>query len=138
MLYRHAVLVGLAQHRRTDGRKQTKARNLLERLRDRADEILRFTGDLAVPFTNNGSERDLRPVKTQIKISGCHRAATGATNWLRARIHLHRPQTRRRRPHRTTRRHHRKPLDTTDTSDLNGYACGRFTPNRVSGKTGAV
>lgn len=87
-LFRHAVLVGLAEHRRADGRKQTKARNLLERLRDREDEILRFTVDLAVPFTNNGSERDLRPVKTQIKISGCHRAATGATAWLRVRGYI--------------------------------------------------
>ena len=82
------MLVGLAEHRRSPGRKQSKARNLLERLRDREDEILRFTTDLAVPFTNNGSERDLRPVKTQIKISGCHRAATGAANWLRVRGYI--------------------------------------------------
>jgi hypothetical protein len=87
-LFRHAVLVGLAEHRRAQGRKQTKARNLLERLRDREPEILRFTTDLAVPFTNNGSERDLRPVKTQIKISGCHRATTGAEAWLRVRGYI--------------------------------------------------
>lgn len=86
--FRHAVLVGLAEHRQAEGRKQSKARNLLERLRDREAEILRFTADLAVPFTNNGSERDLRPVKTQIKISGCHRATTGATNWLRVRGYI--------------------------------------------------
>lgn len=88
MLFRHAVLVGLAEHRRADGRKQSKARNLLQRLRDREAEILRFTADLAVPFTNNGSERDLRPVKTQIKISGCHRATTGAQAWLRVRGYI--------------------------------------------------
>ena len=68
-LFRHAVLVGLACHPRAAGRKQSKARNLLERLRDRQDEILRFTTDLAVPFTNNGSERDLRPVKTQCHVA---------------------------------------------------------------------
>jgi transposase len=88
MLFRHAVLVGLAEHRRAEGRKQSRARNLLERLRDREVEILRFTTDLNVPFTNNGSERDLRPVKTQIKISGCHRAATGAQAWLRVRGYI--------------------------------------------------
>ena len=88
MLFRHAVLVGLAEHRRVDGRKQSKARNLLERLRDREPEILRFTVDPGVPFTNNGSERDLRPVKTQIKISGCHRATTGAQAWLRVRGYI--------------------------------------------------
>jgi transposase len=87
-LFRHAVRVGLAEHRRAPGRKQSKARNLLERLRDREPEILRFTEDLAVPFTNNGSERDLRPVKTQLKISGCHRGTSGARNWLRVRGYI--------------------------------------------------
>ena len=87
-LFRAAVRVGLSEHRRAPERKQSKARNLLERLRDREPEILRFTTDLAVPFTNNGSERDLRPVKTQLKISGCHRAATGATAWLRIRGYI--------------------------------------------------
>jgi len=82
------VLVGLTEHRRAEGRKQSKARNLLERLRDREHEVLRFTADLAVPFTSNGSERDLRPVKTQIKISGCHRATTGASAWLRVRGYI--------------------------------------------------
>jgi len=88
LLFRHAVLVGLTEHRRAPGRKQSKARNLLERLRDREEEVLRFTEDLAVPFTNNGSERDLRPVKTQLKISGCHRATTGAEAWLRVRGYI--------------------------------------------------
>lgn len=87
-LFRHAVLVGLATHPRADARKQSKARNLLERMRDREPEILRYTNDLTVPFTNNGSERDLRPVKTQLKISGCHRATSGAQNWLRVRGYI--------------------------------------------------
>ena len=54
-LYRHGVLAGLAEPPRSEGRKQSKTRNLLERLRDREAEVLRFTDDLAVPFTNNGS-----------------------------------------------------------------------------------
>lgn len=83
--YRQAVLVGLAQHPADAGRKQSKTRNLLQRMRDREEQILLFTTDLRVPFSNNGSERDLRPVKTQLKISGCHRSATGARNWLRVR-----------------------------------------------------
>jgi hypothetical protein len=87
-LLRHAVLVGLSEHPRAAGRKQSKARNLLERLRDRQADILRFTTNSDVPFTNNGSERDLRPVKTQLKISGCHRAATGARAWLRVRGYI--------------------------------------------------
>jgi hypothetical protein len=59
-------------------------------LRDREPEILRFTEDLAVPFTNNGGERDLRPVKTQVNISSCHRATAGAgaQAWLRIRRYI--------------------------------------------------
>lgn len=47
-----------------------------------------------------------------------------------ARLHLHRPQTRRRRPHRPPRRHHRKPLatDTISPRDLNGYPSASATP----------
>ncbi|MPY81467.1 MAG: transposase, partial [Actinophytocola sp.] len=87
--WRHAILCGLASHPRRDGRKQTKTRNLLERLRDRADQVLRFARDpTLVPFTNNQAERDLRPAKTQIKISGCHRSQSGAQAWLRVRGYI--------------------------------------------------
>lgn len=86
--WRHALLCGLAAHSRAPERKQTKTRNLLERLRHRDEEVLRFARDLTVPFTNNQAERDLRPVKTQIKISGCHRSETGARNWLRIRAYI--------------------------------------------------
>jgi transposase len=86
--WRHAILCGLACHPRQPGRKQSKTRNLLQRLRDRDAQVLRFARDLAVPFTNNQAERDLRPVKTQIKISGCHRSTTGARAWLRIRGYI--------------------------------------------------
>ena len=33
-------------------------------------------------------DRDLRPAKTQIKISGCHRSTTGAPAWLRVRGYI--------------------------------------------------
>ncbi len=86
--WRHAVLVGLAAHPRAPGRKQAKTRNLLERLRQRDEQVLRFARDLSVPFTNNQAERDLRPAKTQLKISGCHRSETGARAWLRIRSYI--------------------------------------------------
>jgi transposase len=86
--WRHAVLRGLASHPCRDGRKQSKTRNLLERLRDRDEQALRFARDLTVPFTNNQAERDLRPAKTQIKISGRHRSETGAHAWLRIRGYI--------------------------------------------------
>lgn len=86
--WRHALLVGLTEHRRVPGRRQPKTRNLLERLRDRDDQVLLFARDLSVPFTNNQAERDVRPTKTQMKISGCHRSATTAKAWLRVRGYI--------------------------------------------------
>ena len=87
--WRHAILCGLASHPRRSGRKQSKTRNLLERLRDRDEQVLLFARHPGlVPFTNNQAERDLRPAKTQIKISGCHRSNTGAQAWLRIRGYI--------------------------------------------------
>jgi transposase/uncharacterized coiled-coil protein SlyX len=86
--WRHALRVGLAEHRRQPGRRQSKTRNLLERLRDRDDQVLLFARDLSVPFSNNQAERDIRPTKTQMKISGCHRSETTAKAWLRVRSYI--------------------------------------------------
>jgi transposase len=38
---------------------RSKSRNLLERLRDFEDDVLRFVDIAEVPFTNNQGERDL-------------------------------------------------------------------------------
>ena len=65
------MLVGLSDttsHGTRPG--QRKARLLLEVLRDRPDDVLRFAHDLKVPPTSNQAERDLRPSKIQQKISG--------------------------------------------------------------------
>jgi hypothetical protein len=43
---------------------------LPEDLRDREHDVLRFTTDLRVAPTSNQAESDLRPAKTQEKISG--------------------------------------------------------------------
>jgi len=42
--------------------KQTKAKNLLDRLQRDAASFLLFLSDFRVPFTNNGSQQDLRMV----------------------------------------------------------------------------
>jgi len=68
--FRHGVLLGLSQIPRVPGRKQEPGRDLLECLRDRQDDVLRFTTDLRIPPTSNQAERDVRPAKTQQKISG--------------------------------------------------------------------
>jgi hypothetical protein len=49
---------------------QHPGRDLLEFCRDRQDDVLRFCYDTRVWPTNNISERAVRPVKTQQKISG--------------------------------------------------------------------
>jgi transposase len=87
--YDKAVADGLALHPRTsvNGR-QSDATNLLERLAERVDQYLLFAFDLHVPATNNLAERDQRPVKTQLKISGCHQSETGARNWLAVRSYI--------------------------------------------------
>jgi transposase len=72
--FRHAVLAGLASVPRIPGPKHSTAqrpgRDLLEFCRDRQDDVLCFTRDTRVWPTNNISERGVRPLKTQQKISG--------------------------------------------------------------------
>ncbi len=68
---RNGRLVGLSDtlsHGTRPG--ERKARLLLEVLRDREGDVLRFVDDLMVPPTSNQAERDLRPSKIQQKISG--------------------------------------------------------------------
>ena len=69
--FRHGVRAGLSDtigHASRPG--ERKARLLLEALRDRQADVLRFAHDLAVPPTSNQAERDLRPAKIQQNISG--------------------------------------------------------------------
>jgi transposase len=88
-VFHQGVAVGLSRHPRTPGHgAQSDATNVLERLRERAHDYLRFVHHLHVPATNNQSERDLRPVKTQVKISGCHQSTDRAAHWLTLRSYL--------------------------------------------------
>lgn len=70
--FRDGVIVGRKDVPRVGGPrdKQRPGRNLLEDLYHRHDDVLRFCYDTAIPATNNLAERDLRPNKTQQKISG--------------------------------------------------------------------
>jgi transposase len=67
---------------------QTKARNLLNRLKDFEDDVLRFMDDTNVPFSNNQAENDLRMTKVQQKISGCFRSVEGARTFCRIRSYI--------------------------------------------------
>jgi transposase len=91
--YERIVQAGYAQNpvppvhgpKRRGRRKQSKARNLLDRFRDHPGEILAFMRDFAVPFDNNQSERDLRMMKLRQKISGTFRSFQALVNFCRIR-----------------------------------------------------
>jgi transposase len=68
--------------------RQGDARNLLLRLHQYQDQILRFMHDFVVPFDNNQAENDLRMMKLRQKISGCFRTQEGAAVFCGLRSYL--------------------------------------------------
>lgn len=61
--------------------KQSKATNLIGRLRDYSDDVGRFMTQPNVPFTNNLAEQTVRMPKVKQKVSGCFRTLQGAKNY---------------------------------------------------------
>jgi transposase len=68
--------------------KQTPARNLALRLRDRREEFLRFTTDFTVAFSNNIAEQAVRMLKVKTKTSGGFRTLHGAATFLAIRGYI--------------------------------------------------
>jgi len=68
--------------------KQSPAYNLVKRLREKRDDVLRFITDLRVPFDNNQAERDLRMPKLKQKIAGLFRTDAGIERFATIRSYL--------------------------------------------------
>lgn len=63
--------------------KQSKERNLLERLTEYESAVLAFAFHEEVPFTNNIAEQSVRCSKVKQKVSGCFRLEDGAKRYAR-------------------------------------------------------
>ncbi|MBK9441054.1 MAG: IS66 family transposase [Comamonadaceae bacterium] len=61
--------------------KQSKATNLIGRLRNYSDDVWRFMTQPNVPFTNNLAEQTVRMPKVKQKVSGCFRTPQGAKDY---------------------------------------------------------
>lgn len=80
--------------------RQSKGRNLYNRLCKFKSAVLLFALQTAVPFTNNQAERDIRPLKVKQKNAGCFRTQTGLDRFCRIYSFLS-----------TLRKHNRNALD---------------------------
>ena len=94
-VYDNLITIGLRKNPRLRGSpqmrgrtKQSKVRNLLERLRIHADSVLLYIHDFRVPFTNNQAERDIRMFKVKNKISGCFRSVLNAQMFCSIRSYI--------------------------------------------------
>ena len=68
--------------------KQSKALNLIDRLRRYADDVWRFMTDAGVPFTNNLAEQAVRMPKVKQKVAGGFRTPGGLETFCTIRSYL--------------------------------------------------
>lgn len=95
---RYRTILTKAKHelpdppRRTSGKRgrvaKSDAENLHEAFTRHETEILRFTRNPHVAFTNNRSERDIRMAKVKQKVSGCFRSPKYAAAYCRISSYL--------------------------------------------------
>jgi transposase len=94
-----AALAATAADRTPPPGPERDAANLACAFHEYQTEVLAFTRDLDVPFTNNQAESDLRMVKLQQKISGGWRTEEGIKAFADVRSYID-----------TTRKHGHNPL----------------------------
>ena len=66
-------------------RYKSEAEPLGKRLLEYKEQHLLFINDFRIPFDNNQAERDIRPAKTKLKVSGGFRSCNGAVAYARIR-----------------------------------------------------
>jgi transposase len=86
--FREAADAGIVLNAARRSKLQKKRNALAIRMRDRADDYLRFARDLQVPSDNNRAEQDIRMSKLRIKVSGCMRSMVGAEVFCAIRSYL--------------------------------------------------
>jgi transposase len=87
--YRGAVAKGITDNQHKRSQIARDGLRLARRFRDHQDMILRFATDLAVGFTSNQAERDVRPVKVQQRTSGgCWRTLDGLADFAVVQSYL--------------------------------------------------
>ena len=87
--YRGAVAKGITDNQAKRSKTANDGLRLARRFRDHQDMILRFATDLAVGFTSNQAERDVRPVKVQQRTSGgCWRTLDGLADFAIVQSYL--------------------------------------------------
>jgi transposase len=86
--FRDAADTGIVLNAARRSKLQKKRHALATRMRDRADDYLRFACDLRVPFDNNPAEQVIRMSKLRIKVSGCMRSMAGAGTFCAIRSYL--------------------------------------------------
>jgi transposase len=77
----HQALPALRRAQRRGWKPRRIGHNLLARLEQCRDDVLRFLHDPNVPFTNNEAERDARMMKLRQKISGGFRTQASADDF---------------------------------------------------------
>jgi hypothetical protein len=123
--YRGAIAKGNTDNRAKPGALAAEARKLLRRFTRYEDMILRFATDLSVPFTNNVSERAVRPVKVQQRTSGgAWRTLEGLTNFATVQSYLDTTTKWGIDKHHALQQtlHHRRVATTSPYPQLNSYS----------------